>query len=94
MLFKLTKLYEKMWGRTRRLMKISDAEGKITMSEIAVAGSISRTMVKTEDAFILDDGATIFVWIGQSPFRPFLPFFDVQSTRLAPILCLWYQTMG
>jgi len=48
----------------RRLMKISDEGGKIEMTQLAEGEHVSRTMISSDDAFILDDGATVFVWIG------------------------------
>lgn len=54
---------------TRRLMKVSDAGGKIEMTELGVSPNISRSMVVSEDVFILDDGNTVWVWIGKDASR-------------------------
>eukprot|EP01132_Coremiostelium_polycephalum_P002829 gene2829-3514_t len=45
------------------LFKVSDASGKLTFSEVA-RGKISRKLLDTNDAFILDCGFEVYVWIG------------------------------
>lgn len=48
----------------KRLMKLSDSSGKMVMSEVATEGAISRTQLRSEDVFILDDGFEVLVWVG------------------------------
>jgi len=48
----------------KRLMKITDASGDISMQEIAMADRLSVTFLDSKDAFLLDDGLEVMVWIG------------------------------
>eukprot|EP00039_Didymoeca_costata_P025487 m.13551 g.13551 ORF g.13551 m.13551 type:complete len:877 (-) comp4878_c0_seq1:93-2723(-) len=54
---------------TRRLLKVSDESGKIKMTELATGADLSRSMVTSDDAFILDDGTQVMVWIGKDASR-------------------------
>jgi len=47
-----------------KLFRISDASGKMEFKEEA-SGKISFAKLDTNDAFVVDSGATIFVWIGK-----------------------------
>ena len=47
-----------------KLFKVSDASGKLETMPIA-EGELNREMLDTNDVFLLDNDATIFVWIGK-----------------------------
>lgn len=48
----------------KRLLKVSDASGKIRMTEVSTGNSITRRQLDTNDVFIMDDGYEVMVWIG------------------------------
>jgi len=52
-------------AQTKRLFQLSDATGDMEMKEVASGAAISRSMLKTEDVFILDIGTKVFVWVGK-----------------------------
>jgi gelsolin len=44
---------------------LSDASGKLTVEEKASGkGNIKKSILKSEDVFFLDTGATLYVWVG------------------------------
>ena len=47
-----------------KLFVVSDASGKMLVDEVAT-GNLSKDMLKTEDAFIVDNSSEIFVWVGK-----------------------------
>jgi len=49
----------------KKLLKLSDASGSLQMSELASGPKVIRSLLKTEDVFILDSGFEIFVWVGK-----------------------------
>jgi len=49
----------------KRLMEVSDSTGKLQMKEIAVGAAIKRSLLKSEEVYIFDDGAEVFAWIGK-----------------------------
>ena len=51
-------------GGILKLFKVSDASGKLETTEVA-AGSLKRSMLVTDDVFILDNGSDIIVWVGK-----------------------------
>lgn len=51
-------------ARLQRLLQLSDKSGKLTLTEIAVGGQIKRTLLTSDDIFILDEGSEVTVWIG------------------------------
>jgi hypothetical protein len=51
-------------GGIMKLFKVSDASGKLETTEVA-AGSLMRSMLVTDDVFILDNGSDITVWVGK-----------------------------
>jgi hypothetical protein len=51
-------------GGILKLFKVSDASGKLDTTEVA-AGSLMRSMLVTDDVFILDNGSDITVWVGK-----------------------------
>jgi len=46
------------------LYRLSDTTGTLTCEEVA-RGDLNRGMLKSEDVFLLDEGAEIFIWIGK-----------------------------
>jgi len=48
-----------------KLIKVSDASGSLSMTDVA-SGSLSREMLDTNDVFVMDNGAEIYVWIGKA----------------------------
>jgi gelsolin len=55
---------EKAGLKIKKLLRLSDASGKLTMTEVAT-GTIKKNMLDTNDVFILDNGAEVFAWIGR-----------------------------
>ena len=47
-----------------KLLVVSDASGKMVVEEVATGG-LAKDMLKTEDAFIVDNDTEIFVWVGK-----------------------------
>ena len=47
-----------------KLLVVSDASGTMTVEEVATGG-LAKEMLKTEDAFIVDNDTEIFVWVGK-----------------------------
>ena len=43
---------------------MSDASGKLETTEVG-SGALKREMLKSDDVFIMDNCAEIFVWIGK-----------------------------
>jgi hypothetical protein len=51
-------------GGEMKLFKVSDSSGKLETTEVAT-GSLKRSMLVTDDVFIMDNGSDIFVWVGK-----------------------------
>jgi len=49
---------------TKKLLRVSDASGKLTMTEVA-SGSFSKTSLDSNDVFICDTEDIIFIWVGK-----------------------------
>ncbi|KAJ3337968.1 hypothetical protein HDU93_000292, partial [Gonapodya sp. JEL0774] len=64
------------------LFKVSDATGQITFALVA-KGKISQGDFKSEDVFILDAGAEVFVWIGKHA--------SVQERKKGLVLAMEYM---
>ena len=47
-----------------KLFRVSDAEGSLELTEIA-EGHLKREMLDTNDVFLMDNHAEIFVWVGR-----------------------------
>jgi len=60
---KATKRAESDKTHVKKLIKLSDASGTVTMAEVQ-SGSLSKSKLDANDCFIVDSGSTIFVWIG------------------------------
>jgi len=54
---------ESAGAHKKQLFKLSDASGSLSFSLVA-EGTVSKSLLDTNDAFILDVGAEVFVWIG------------------------------
>ncbi|XP_046845115.1 gelsolin-like protein 1 [Xenia sp. Carnegie-2017] len=50
-------------AREKKLYRISDNSGSLR-TQLVASGDISRDNLKSEDAFVLDHGEHVFVWIG------------------------------
>lgn len=50
-------------GFKKQLYKLSDASGHLTFTLVS-EGSVKKAQLDTNDAFVLDVGAEVFVWIG------------------------------
>lgn len=54
---------EKVSTFTKKLLRVSDKSGKITITEVS-SGNISLADLDKEDVFIVDTETAIFIWIG------------------------------
>ncbi|PRP87567.1 hypothetical protein PROFUN_04594 [Planoprotostelium fungivorum] len=50
----------------KRLMKVSDSTGSLEFTEVAVGSEISKSLLNSDDVFILDNGEEVFAWIGKN----------------------------
>lgn len=50
-------------GTKKALFKVSDASGKLTFTKLA-EGALDRQLITSDDAFVVDSGSEIFVWLG------------------------------
>jgi len=48
----------------KKLFKLSDEGGKFTFTEVAEGSNLKKSQLDTKDAFVVDAGNHIFVWIG------------------------------
>jgi len=48
------------------LLQLSDASGKFEFNEVAKGDQIRRTLLKSDDVFILYTGAQVFAWVGKN----------------------------
>jgi len=57
---------EKVEPATKSLWCLSDSSGKLQVSEVASGkGNIKKSLLKSEDVFFLDNGTTMYVWVGK-----------------------------
>lgn len=49
----------------KRLFQLSDASGKLEFKEVGKGAAIKRSMLDSNDVFILDTGAEVYAWIGK-----------------------------
>jgi len=49
----------------KRLFQLSDASGKLEFKEVAKGPAVKKSLLDTNDVFILDTGAEVFAWIGK-----------------------------
>ena len=50
---------------TKKLFRLSDASGTVTFTEVATGDSINKSLLDTNDVFILNNETEIFVWVGK-----------------------------
>lgn len=53
----------------KRLLRVSDARGKLQMTLVAEGNKIFRNQLDSDDVFVLDDGYEVFVWVGRGASR-------------------------
>lgn len=46
------------------LFHLSDSSGKLSFQKVAEENQFSKSLLNGNDVFILDSGATIYIWIG------------------------------
>jgi gelsolin len=50
----------------RRLFRLSDASGKLEFKEVCTStGKVKRSLLDSNDVFVLDTGVEVFAWIGK-----------------------------
>jgi gelsolin len=49
----------------KKLFQLSDASGKMEFKQVAAGGAVKRSLLDSNDVFILDTGAEVFAWIGK-----------------------------
>jgi len=49
----------------KRLFQLSDASGKMEFKEVGKGPTVKRSLLDSNDVFILDTGAEVFAWIGK-----------------------------
>lgn len=49
----------------KKLFRLSDATGTVTFTEVATGDAINKSLLDTNDVFILNNETEIFVWIGK-----------------------------
>jgi len=56
---------EKVETPTKYIWCLSDSSGKLTVTEVASGkGNIKKSCLKSEDVFFVDNGHTVYVWVG------------------------------
>lgn len=50
---------------TKRLLKVSDADGKLQCTVVAEGAKVKRDQLDTDDVFIFDTVAEVYVWVGK-----------------------------
>eukprot|EP01114_Cavostelium_apophysatum_P007459 TRINITY_DN19562_c0_g1_i1.p1 TRINITY_DN19562_c0_g1~~TRINITY_DN19562_c0_g1_i1.p1 ORF type:complete len:369 (-),score=119.52 TRINITY_DN19562_c0_g1_i1:73-1179(-) len=50
---------------TKVLFQLSDATGSLTFKEVAKGHAVKKSLLDSNDVFILDTGAEVFAWIGK-----------------------------
>jgi hypothetical protein len=48
-----------------RLLRVSDESGSVTVSEVNVGGKLTKAALSSDDVYIVDTGAKVFVWVGR-----------------------------
>jgi len=49
----------------RRISRITENDGHLTITEVATGADVKRSLLNTQDSFIVDSGEEIFVWVGK-----------------------------
>jgi len=52
-------------GGVKLLFHLSDASGKMEFKQVASGSACKRSLLNSDDVFILDTGAEVFAWIGK-----------------------------
>jgi len=56
---------EKVEVLVKSIWCLSDSSGKLTVEEVASGkGNIKKSVLKSEDVFFIDNGHTLYVWVG------------------------------
>jgi len=56
---------DKTHSGTKSLFHLSDASGKMEFKQVATGSSCKKSLLDSNDVFILDTGAEVFAWIGK-----------------------------
>jgi len=56
---------DKVVQTVKRLYRLSDASGQLTFTQVAEATAVKRNLLVSADVFILDDGGSIWAWVGK-----------------------------
>jgi len=56
---------EKVDASAKKLFQLSDASGTMVFKEVASGTKCKKALLDSNDVFILDSGAELFVWIGK-----------------------------
>jgi len=48
-----------------KLVRVSDASGSLSSTEVACGDTLERSMLDSKDVFIVDNEAEVFVWVGK-----------------------------
>lgn len=70
---------------SKSLWKLSDADGKLTFTKLA-EGNLDRALITSNDAFVVDSGAEIFVYLGKSA--------SAQEKKLGPKYAMDYMAQN
>lgn len=49
----------------KKLFKLSDATGTFEFTEVATGANVKRTLLQSDDVFVLDNGDEVFAWVGK-----------------------------
>jgi len=49
----------------KKLLRLSDASGKLEFKEVATGNAVKRSLLDSKDVFIVDTGFEVFAWIGK-----------------------------
>jgi gelsolin len=49
----------------KRLFRLSDSSGSLSITEVGVGSKVKKSLLDSNDVFILDTGAEVYAWIGK-----------------------------
>jgi len=52
-------------GDIKRLFRLSDSSGTLNITEVGVGSKVKKSLLDSNDVFILDTGAEVYAWIGK-----------------------------
>jgi len=52
-------------GGVKALFQLSDATGKLEFKQVATGAAVKKTLLDSNDVFILDSGSEVYAWIGK-----------------------------